>query len=64
MAEQLVRVQVDAAVIAVAVVEVPVDHQDLGLLQILQRLLAKLRAFVHRPSLQADESNVASSSFR
>ena len=28
MAEQLVRVEIDTAVIAVAVIEVPVQHQD------------------------------------
>ena len=47
MPEQLVRVQVDAPVIAVAVVEMPVEHQDLRLLQVLQRLLAYLSASVH-----------------
>jgi hypothetical protein len=31
MPEQLMGVEVDAAVIAVAVIEVPVDHQHLGL---------------------------------
>ena len=36
VAEQLVRVQVDAAVIAVAEVEVPVEHQHFVLLQILR----------------------------
>src|SRR4029077_6914941 len=50
VAEQLVRVQVDAAGIAVAVVEVPVDHQDLGLPQILQRFLAQFRSFIHSSS--------------
>jgi hypothetical protein len=47
MAEQLMRVQVGAAVIAVAVVEVAVDHQDLGLLEVLEGFLSKLGAFVH-----------------
>ena len=43
MAKQLVRVEIHAAVVAVAVVEMAVDHQDLGLLQVLQRFLANLR---------------------
>src|SRR3954452_8988979 len=48
MSKQLMWIEVDAPVIAVAVVEMPVDHQDLQLLQILQRFLAKLSALVHR----------------
>ena len=42
IAEQLVRVQVDAAVKAVAVIEVPVLHQHFDVLQLLQRLPAQL----------------------
>ena len=47
MTEQLMRVQVDAAVVTVAVVEVPVHHQDPRLLQVPEGFLSKLGAFVH-----------------
>ena len=47
VAEQLMRVEVDASVVAVAEVEVAVDHQHFRPLQIGQRLLADRRAFVH-----------------
>ena len=40
VAEQLVRVQIHAAVVSVAVVEVPVPHEDFELLQLPERLLA------------------------
>ena len=42
MAEQLMRIQVDAPVEAVAVVEVPVAHQHFELLQLLERLVAQV----------------------
>ena len=47
MPEQLMRVHVRAAVIPVAVIEVAVEHQDLGLLQVGQRFLTNVRASVH-----------------
>ena len=42
MLEQLVGVQVDAAVKSIAVVEVPVQHQHLRALKILQGLVSDL----------------------
>jgi hypothetical protein len=45
--KELVRVEVDASVVAVPVVEVAVDHQHPRLPQVVQRLLAQFRAFVH-----------------
>src|SRR4051812_19585062 len=47
MAEQLVRVQIHAAVITVAIVEMAVDHQHLRLLEVAQRLLAPFLDPVH-----------------
>jgi hypothetical protein len=40
--EQLVRVEVHAPVVAVPVIEVPVDHEHLEILELLERLLAHL----------------------
>jgi hypothetical protein len=48
MPEQLVRVQVHTSVVSVAVVEVPVDHQDFELLQVFQRTLATLGSSIHQ----------------
>ncbi len=40
--KMLVRIQVDAAVIPVAVVEMPVEHEHFVFLQVRQRLLAQI----------------------
>ena len=45
--EQLVRIQIDAAVEAVAVVEVAVPHQHFELFQLSQRLLAQFILTIH-----------------
>ena len=47
LSEKLMRVQVDTAVIAVAEIEVPVEHQHLVALQILESFLANVVSFVH-----------------
>src|SRR5262249_61590689 len=48
VAEELVRVEVHAAVVAVAVVEVAVEHEHLRMLEVLQCPFAELRALVHQ----------------
>ena len=48
MAEQLMWVQVDASVIPVPIVEVPLNHQHPGFLQVLQCLLPDIRLSIHR----------------
>jgi hypothetical protein len=48
MSEQLVWIQVDPAVKAVVIIEVPVTHQDFEVLQCLQRLLALILETIHR----------------
>ena len=47
LSEQLVRVQVDAAVVAVAEIKVPVEHQHFVLLEIFEGFLANLVSSVH-----------------
>jgi hypothetical protein len=51
MPEQLVRIQVDAPVITVAIVEMTVANQDFRPLEIVERFPTKILAFVHDPSL-------------
>jgi hypothetical protein len=51
VAEQLVRVDVNAAVVAVAVVEVPVDHQHFKPLQVLERTAADVVGSAHCGSI-------------
>jgi hypothetical protein len=48
--QQLVRIQVDAPMVAVAEIEVAVQHQHLVRLQFLQRLIADLFSSIHRCS--------------
>src|SRR6185436_1214114 len=47
LTEQLMRVQVDAPVVAVAEIEVAVAHQHVVLLQFAERFLAYLVSFAH-----------------
>src|SRR5439155_14169861 len=48
VAKKLMRVHIDAAVIPVPVVEVSVEHQHFGLLQIAERFVANVRVSVHQ----------------
>ena len=41
------RVQIDAAVVAIPEIEVPVEHQHLVALQILERFLPNLFLSIH-----------------
>ena len=45
--EELMGIEIDAAVVPVAVVEMAVDHQHARVLEILQGFGAKLPLFVH-----------------
>ncbi len=47
MAKQLMRIQIHAAVVPVAVVEMTVDHQNFQLLQVFQRSLTAFLTSVH-----------------
>ena len=56
--EDPVRIQIDAAVVAVAVVEVPVEHEHFELLKVRERLLAQIVSTRHshlgaRPTLSS-----------
>src|SRR5688572_25505875 len=59
VAEQLVGVEVEAPVVTVAEVEVPIDHQHFVLLQIVQRLLADLVSTAHMLSRASGLTNSA-----
>src|SRR5438552_3156422 len=57
MAEELVRVQVDAAVVAVPEIEVAVEHQHLMLLQVVERARANVVESGHSRTAQSGFTN-------
>ena len=52
--EQLMRVEIEAPVIAIPEIEVAIQHQHLELLQVLQRLVADLVLFAHQSGIHSE----------